>query len=264
MNRLRFAKYAAFARIAAALARAERGELLGRALFFPIILGVFAALWRAVGEAGMPLARTPSTLVWYLASTEWVLLSTPPVHFEIEQEVRRGDIAYHLPRPSSYAVSAFAQGLGVLSVRAPVLAAAAFVCAFVYGKGLPEHPLALLYVVPFGLAAQVVLLTFQLTIGLLAFWLQNVGPVYWVWQKSAFVLGGLMLPLELYPAAVQRLAHFTPFPALLYGPARFILGAPPTHGVELAWALAGWFAVAVLLATAVYGRALRALAVNGG
>ena len=45
---------------------------------------------------------------------------------------------------------------------------------------------------------------------LLAFWLQDVAPVYWVWQKLMFVLGGLMLPLELYPAFIQRAAAFTP------------------------------------------------------
>jgi hypothetical protein len=27
----------------------------------------------------------------------------------------------------------------------------------------------------------------------LAFWLQDISPVYWVWQKLMFVLGGLML-----------------------------------------------------------------------
>jgi hypothetical protein len=59
------AKYAAFARISAAQARRERGELYGRVLFFAVILGVFSSLWRAVAEAGMPLAASPKALVWY-------------------------------------------------------------------------------------------------------------------------------------------------------------------------------------------------------
>jgi ABC-type uncharacterized transport system permease subunit len=63
-----------------------------------------------------------------------------------------------------------------------------------------------------------------LGIGLLAFWLQDVSPVYWVWQKLMFVLGGLMLPLDLYPSVVQRAAEFTPFPVLLAGPASFVVG----------------------------------------
>src|SRR6185436_7097469 len=107
MSARSFAKYLAFARTAAAQARVERAELLGRALYFPLVLGVFAALWRAVGDAGMPLAQSPRTLVWYLAISEWVLMSSPPVFVEIEQEIQRGDIAYHLSRPSSYVLSAF-------------------------------------------------------------------------------------------------------------------------------------------------------------
>jgi ABC-2 type transport system permease protein len=264
MTRQAWHKYLAFARIAAALARAEPGELLGRALFFPLLLGIFSALWRAVGEAGMPLGTTPATLVWYLAVTEWVLLGSPLMHLEIEQEVRRGEIAYHLPRPSSYVLSCFARGLGALAVRSPLLGTVGFACAFAYSGGLPAEPRGLCYALPLGVVAQIVLLAFNLTIGLLAFWLQSVSPVYWIWQKSAFVLGGLMLPLELYPALVQRLARFTPFPSILYGPGRFVLGAPSHHAALLALSLSGWLTAALLLASAVYARALRTLAVNGG
>ena len=70
-------KYAAFVRVAAAHARRSRGELYGRAAFFAVILGVFSSLWRAVAEAGMPVAADPKALVWYLAATEWIVLSAP-------------------------------------------------------------------------------------------------------------------------------------------------------------------------------------------
>ncbi len=85
---------------------------------------------------------------------------------------------------------------------------------------------SLLIVVPFGLAASALVTAWYLGIGLLAFWLQDVAPVYWVWQKLMFVLGGLMLPLELYPVFIQRAAAFTPFPTLLAAPASFMLGTP--------------------------------------
>jgi hypothetical protein len=39
-----------------------------------------------------------------------------------------------------------------------------------------------------------------IAIGLLDVWGQYARPVYWIWQKSLFVLGGLMLPLSLYPS----------------------------------------------------------------
>jgi hypothetical protein len=48
-------KYVAFARIAASHALEERSELYARMVFVAVILGVFSSLWKAVGEAGMPI-----------------------------------------------------------------------------------------------------------------------------------------------------------------------------------------------------------------
>src|SRR6478609_10664487 len=114
-------KYAAFSRIAATQARSERYELYGRMAFFAVILGVFSSLWRAVAEAGMPIAADPKSLVWYLAATEWILLSAPPIHIQIQEAVRRGDVVYRLGHPASYVVAEFAGALGLLAVRAPFL-----------------------------------------------------------------------------------------------------------------------------------------------
>src|SRR5262252_3075025 len=104
-------RYAAFARIAASQARRERNELFGRMAFFAVILGVFSSLWRAVAEAGMPVAADPKSLVWYLAATEWILLSAPPIHIEVQETIRRGDIVYRLGQPVSYLLAEFASGL---------------------------------------------------------------------------------------------------------------------------------------------------------
>jgi ABC-type uncharacterized transport system permease subunit len=40
-------------------------------------------VWRAAAEAGLPTAIEPRALVWYLAVTEWIVLSTPQIHLEI-------------------------------------------------------------------------------------------------------------------------------------------------------------------------------------
>src|SRR4029453_8070074 len=82
-------KYGAFVKVAAARTRRESGEVYGRAIFFAVVLGVFSSLWRAVAEAGMPLAADPRTLVWYLAATEWILLSAPTVPLDVQEAIRR-------------------------------------------------------------------------------------------------------------------------------------------------------------------------------
>lgn len=263
MMAARIAKYAAFARIAGAQARRERGELYGRMIFFAVILGVFSSLWRAAAEAGMPVAADPKALVWYLAATEWILLSAPPIHLDIQEAIRRGDVVYRLGRPASYVAAEFAASLGLLMARAPLLGATAFLCAFVITGWAP--PLSVLAtIVPFGLIAAALITALYLWIGLLAFWLHDVSPLYWVWQKLMFVLGGLMLPLQLYPRFVQSVAAFTPFPVVLAGPASFVLqNALVTPGV-LARDLGIWSAATALTVWWMFRRATSSLTINGG
>jgi ABC-2 type transport system permease protein len=116
----------------------------------------------------------------------------------------------------------------------------------------------------FGLAASALLTALYLGIGLLAFWITDVSPVFWVWQKLLFVLGGLMLPIGLYPEWMQRVAALTPFPVILAGPASFVLegGAVAPH--LLAGRLAAWCGLTIAMLWWLYARAAAKLSINGG
>ena len=63
-------------------------------LFYGIIMLVFSRLWIVVIESGALPEDRLAELLWYLAVTEWVVLSLPLIHLQIEADVRRGDIAY--------------------------------------------------------------------------------------------------------------------------------------------------------------------------
>ena len=151
-------------------------------------------------EAGVVPGGDPEMLVWYLAATEWILLSAPLVHLQIQEAVRRGDVACALARPVSYVGAAFAEGVGLLVARAPALGCTAFLCAFAFTGWTP--PLrALAAVVVFGSIASGLLTALYVAIGLLAFWLEDVSPVFWVWQKLMFVFGGLLLKVGKHGGA---------------------------------------------------------------
>jgi len=256
-------KYVAFARISATHGRYDRTELYGRMAFFVVILGVFSSLWRATREAGLAITADPKSLVWYLASTEWILLSAPLIHVDVQDALRRGDVAYQLGRPVSYVGATFAQGLGFVGSRSPLLAATAFLCAFAFTGWVPPWR-ALAAVALFGSIAIALLTALHLGIGLVAFWIGEVTPVFWVWQKLLFVFGGLMLPIRLYPPMMQRLAALTPFPDILAGPASFVLDGEAVAPHVLVLRLAMWCVATTAVLLWMYARARRALTVNGG
>ena len=74
----------------------------------------------------MPAGYRRQDVVWYLVMTEWIVLGVPLAHLPIEEEVRRGDVAYALLRPVSYLASTYALTLGRLSLRLPFLGLAGF------------------------------------------------------------------------------------------------------------------------------------------
>jgi len=256
-------KHTAYARIAMAQGRRERAELYGRVVFFAVILGVFSSLWRAVGEGGLPASGDPRALVWYLAATEWIMLSAPQIHLEIQEAIRRGDVVYRLGHPASYVMAEFAAGLGATALRMPFLGLTAFGCAFAFTRWTPPLSAIALFI-PFAVLAAALLVALYLWIGLLAFWLQDVSPVFWVTQKLMFVFGGLMLPLAMYPSAMQKAAAFTPFPVMLFAPASIVLGTGLVRPVILARDLALWGGVMALVVQWTYRRAAAGLTVNGG
>jgi len=85
-----------------------------------------------------------------------------------------------------------------------------------------------------------------------------------VWQKLLFVLGGLMLPLQLYPPLIQQLAAVTPFPSLLAGPASFVMGPGVVAPAILVRRLVIWSCVTALATTWLFRRAVSNVTINGG
>jgi ABC-2 type transport system permease protein len=88
--------------------------------------------------------------------------------------------------------------------------------------------------------------------------------VYWVWQKCGFVLGGLLVPLELYPAWLRDVALASPFAAMLHGPAHLSLGGDAIDALVVAGKLVVWLGVASAVLVFTYHRAVRRLTMGGG
>jgi ABC-2 type transport system permease protein len=261
---IRVRPYVAAAAVAGRHALSQRWDTLGRAGFYVVLLLVFAGLWRAVASSvAMPLAG-PTSMLWYLALTEWIVLALPPVQQEVDDDVRTGDVAYQLTRPLSYAGAKVAGAIGTLLVRMAVLAPVGFGLAWALAGSLPPEPLRLVAAVPLAVGAAVVGTVFLVAIGMTAFWIQDSAPVFWIWQKMSFVLGGLILPIALYPGWLQALARWTPFHPLVSAPGASALGLEPIGAWDVAARIAAWGVVAALLLRALFRRGLRVLDVNGG
>jgi ABC-2 type transport system permease protein len=85
-----------------------------------------------------------------------------------------------------------------------------------------------------------------------------------VFQKLCFLLGGLVIPLSIYPGWLRAVADVTPFAPLLSGPGRMAFGWDPALALQTAGLLVVWSAAACGLLAWTGRRALQRLDVGGG
>jgi ABC-2 type transport system permease protein len=249
-------KYAAVALTALRQRLGERAVLIGRAVFYLLVLFIFSRIWKALDQGA-------DRYVWYLAVSEWITLAQPRLYLEIERDVRSGEIAYQLTRPISYLAMQIAQGAGELALGLALFGGVGTLASIALTSSVPDAK-GVLFAVVLGVIASVLLLLCNTLIGLSAFWLQDCSPLYWMWQKASFVLGGLFLPLALYPAWLRLIAQWSPFSAIIGGPASMLIDPSPTLFGLLALKLLACIVLALHALDAVYTRALRRIELNGG
>ena len=238
--------------------------LIGLSIFLVTCLLIFAHIWKIAAAKTGAINLPPNQLLWYIALNEWVLVSLPDLQDDMEQDLRSGRLAYLLPRPISYLGSVFCEGLGILCANLLVLGVVTFSFTWLCIGGLPLDVSALAMIIAISFLAGCVGVIFQMLIGLSAFWLQQVSPFHWIWEKLLFTLGGLMLPLAVYPLWLQKIAYLTPFPAILGQRSALVIDCHPHHVLHVTGSLLCWGFVGTLGLILLYRRGLRIVNIGGG
>jgi ABC-2 type transport system permease protein len=242
-------------------------DIVVRSAFMLVAMLIFVQLWTTTFTStnqSVVQGFTLRELVWYLVITELVTLSTPRIAQTIDTEVRSGDIAYALSRPYSYPLYHLASFWGETLVRLPTNALAGAVVALLAVGPPPTGPAALLATLFLGAGAITLRGIIDILIGLCAFWVEDTQPIEWISSKFVLTIGGLFLPLDLFPDWLATIARGLPFASIAYAPARAFVnvdwsGFLPLVMTQLVWLTLGWLAV-----LAVFGRASRRLVAHGG
>lgn len=241
--------------------------LMGRCLFYVLIMLVLSALWDKVAAERLPGTLASSLpaggFALYVGVTEWITLSVVAVHLRFEDDIRTGALEPHLTRPKSFLVQRIFEAFGGMSVRLVFLGVTGVALMHAAGRQGPElGGWAAIAVLGFFGAAIGVLL--YALVGLCAFWMRRVLPALLVTQKLMFLAGGLFAPITLYPDWLYRLCEPTPFAAHIFY-AGLMTFAPSVEAFTRGLALqALWLAVLGLCCALVWRSGLRRVLREGG
>lgn len=106
-------------------------------------------------------------------------------------------------------------------------------------------------------------LLLYLLVGLMAFWVEDINPIFWVVDKTVMILGGSYLPVSMFPPLMYKIALYSPF-----GASQFI-----THTVYSSWDVVWlqhvaiqlvWILIFIVLVWLIFKRARQKVSINGG
>lgn len=241
-------------------------DFLVRSLFLLLILYIFLQLWQTTfhGEGTDSIAGYSfKQIMWYLVITESMILACPSLCTRVEEEVKSGDIVFKFVRPVHFVVFHYVEYMSEAAIRFLVNAVLGTILGLLiigplqFGYGLLWLPL----IAFFGFTVNFLL---NMVLALCAFWVEETRGLEFVYNKFLFTIGGMLMPLELFPDALQRIGQYLPFQAIVYLPAKTTVAFDT---VNVAGAVATqliWMLIIGIIVSLVYRKGVTKLNVNGG
>ncbi len=183
--------------------------------------------------------------------------------------IRNGTISLHLVRPFPFQLWLLTGEVAGRGVRLFFLIPLTLLIVLILGRGLLDAFALTWATVPILLASMVLsfLLSYclKLAMGLLAFWIGRVDGIAQVYTIVMIFLAGNIIPLDLMPAAVERVTFFLPFRYLYFFPVQLLQGRLDFLSALGGLAIQGmWLVLAYLLMQWVFAAGVRRYGAYGG
>jgi ABC-2 type transport system permease protein len=188
----------------------------------------------------------------------------PDLSKMIEDEVKSGTLAYSINKPYSYPWFHYAGYLG-RTVPNLLINLIGGICLMYLLVSPVQMSLK-------GLLAGALLMVFGFTlhflidlcIGLLAFWIEDVGSIAYLYHTATLIFGGVILPLSLFPTALKRIAELLPFGQLYYSGARLMVEFEASHFFSFLQVQVFWLVVFFLLSLLIWRKGMKNVSISGG
>ncbi len=186
---------------------------------------IMMAVWLTRGEAGGLTLSNTEIARYFFATFVVRNLTLVYVVWLFERDVVRGTLSHLLLQPMNPVWRYAADHVGERVMRLPLLAivAGVFFAVFPDALWLPKWNELLLGIVAL-IATFVMRFLVQYAFAMLAFWTERAHAVEQFWALPYMFLSGIVAPLEFYPESIKWLLLYTPFPYLIWFPARVLIG----------------------------------------
>jgi ABC-2 type transport system permease protein len=260
-------KYSQISKITMANSLVYFWNFLSRNVFFIFIMFIYLMLWKNIyGQKGTTIGGLSlNAMIWYLVITELVTLSRTDIHLQVNEDVRSGNIAYLLNKPYNYVIYCFSYFVGEIGIKLLTNGVIGIAIGFIYAGSLKNFTIIHIPFILLSLILGCIINFFTyITLALTSFWFEDNTAFFWIYSKLIFTLGGMLMPIELFPKWLQNLSRYLPFAYVTYVPARLavnfsFLNFYKQFSIQIVY-MGVFFITAMLL----YSKGAKNLNVNGG
>lgn len=205
------------------------------------------AVWYRVAAEGQSAFTSQEVITYYVFIIFINLVTSAWGGYFLSREILSGEIIRHLIRPFPvlwhYVANNLAEKMMRLAIPLPLLVigvATTIPTWFAPAIYEPRHIGG--FILSLFLAI-IISFVFDLNIGVLAFWLEDVNQLRSYKALLQEITSGVMIPFILLPALLQTLFSYLPFRYIISAPAEILLGqtkgwaAVNLLGIQLAWAV---------------------------
>jgi ABC-2 type transport system permease protein len=241
-------------------------DLIAKSLFIGLIIFIFINLWQVVYGAGNGIIEgfTINMMIWYFLLTESIVTSPGRIIEIIGDEVQSGNIAHSLNKPYNYILFQYSSSIGstILRFGMTFIIGSIIVLSMVGGFSISwiHLPLVIVAVI---LALTLHFLMMAL-LGIFAFWFEDARSLNFVYQKIVFIIGGMLLPLEIFPDWLANISKALPFSYIAYYPAKLFVSFNWNFFIQTILRQLLWILLMIILIIIAYKTFVKKISINGG
>ncbi|MBI4140981.1 ABC-2 family transporter protein [Candidatus Woesearchaeota archaeon] len=234
-------------------------------IFITIILFIFFHIWTTI-FAGKEVVQgfTLVQIMWYFALAEIGVIAIGEWIDQVGEEVRTGTLATFLLKPMNYVGAKFAVYMGTALYKLLILGLFAFSIVYSLVGSINFSAEHIIFTFVTFILANILNFVLTMCMGLMAFWFEDVSALYWMYQKSIFVMGGLLAPLDVYPIWFREIVQYLPFSFITYAPAKLFAQFNADMAIVTIAGQLVWIAFGVMALYFIYRRGIKQVVIHGG
>lgn len=208
-------KYLSLFRVSFKQAWSKKANLSGMLFFLFILIFIYNCLWEAIAAESMEKGLN-RVFIWYLLFAEMIILSNPKIDRILFDDIQSGTMAYYMNKPVSFFFMRYTEALGNMSVSFLIMGGFGAVITLLLTGNPPFEwwQFPIIFMMCFASSCINVLL--YTAVGLCGLWLASIRTLGMAVERLAFILGGAIFPLSIYPDWFVDIAKWTPFYSFYY------------------------------------------------